>query len=63
MEDLDPPREEPGAAQRILNSLQSHGLLWDEEALWQGQRHAAYAQALEQLWACLLYTADAADDN
>lgn len=51
MEDLDPPREEPGAAQRILNSLQSHGLLWDEEALWQGQRHAAYAQALEQLWA------------
>ena len=49
MEDLDPPREEPGAAQRILHSLQRHGLHWDEEVLWQSRRGAAYAGALQQL--------------
>jgi glutamyl-Q tRNA(Asp) synthetase len=51
MEDLDPPREEPGAAQRILHSLQSHGLIWDEKVLWQGDRGPAYRQALENLGA------------
>ena len=49
MEDLDPPREEPGAAQSILDSLQRHGLHWDESVMWQGQRHPAYADALERL--------------
>ena len=46
MENLDPPREEPGAADRILRSLQRHGLHWDEQVLWQGDRAAAYAAAL-----------------
>ncbi len=49
MEDLDPPREEPGAARRILHSLQCHGLHWDGDVLWQGRRDAAYRQALAQL--------------
>lgn len=49
MEDLDPPREEPGAARRILHSLQCHGLQWDGDVMWQGTRGAAYAQALEAL--------------
>jgi glutamyl-Q tRNA(Asp) synthetase len=49
MEDLDPPREEPGAASAILQSLEVHGLLWDEEVLWQSQRHDAYRNALAQL--------------
>ena len=49
MDDLDPPREIPGAAQSILDSLQQHGLHWDEDVLWQSQRHAAYRRALEQL--------------
>lgn len=49
MEDLDPPREEAGAATRILNSLEKHGLQWDEDVLWQSRRHAAYSRALEQL--------------
>ncbi len=49
MEDLDPPREMPGAAQAILQSLQNHGLNWDGEVLWQSQRHNAYQQAIEQL--------------
>lgn len=49
MEDLDPPREQPGAAQAILASLEDHGLLWHAEVLWQSRRHAAYHTALEQL--------------
>ena len=49
MEDLDPPREEPGAAERILQSLELHGLSWDEELLWQGHREDAYQEALAKL--------------
>jgi glutamyl-Q tRNA(Asp) synthetase len=49
MEDLDPPREIAGAAQAILDCLQAHGLHWDNDVLWQSQRHQAYQQALNQL--------------
>jgi len=49
MEDLDPPREEPGAAQAILHSLQCHGLTWDEDVMWQSHRSAAYRKALTNL--------------
>jgi len=49
MEDLDPPREEPGAAEGILHSLQCHGLQWDEDVLYQHSRAAAYTEALNLL--------------
>lgn len=49
MEDLDPPREEPGAAKAILDSLQDHGLHWDGPVLWQSHRAQAYQQALYTL--------------
>lgn len=49
MEDLDPPREITGAADAILESLEQHGLHWDETVMWQNQRHDAYQQTLEQL--------------
>ena len=49
MEDLDPPREEPGAADSILKSLERHGLHWDEEVLYQSTRSEAYTRALAQL--------------
>jgi glutamyl-Q tRNA(Asp) synthetase len=49
MEDLDPPREEPGAAAQILHSLQCHGLHWDEDVLWQSTRADAYSEALLRL--------------
>jgi len=49
MEDLDPPREAPGAAQSILESLQTHGLVWDEDVMWQSQRIDAYEKALNTL--------------
>ena len=49
MEDLDPPREEPGAANSILQSLRDHGLHWDGDVLYQSQRSQAYDQALQRL--------------
>lgn len=49
MEDLDPPREVPGAADSILRSLECHGLHWDEEVLYQSARRDIYADALQPL--------------
>ena len=49
MEDLDPPREVPGAAARQLHALASFGLLPDETVAWQSQREHAYAPALARL--------------
>jgi glutamyl-Q tRNA(Asp) synthetase len=49
MEDLDPPREVPGAAQRILATLDAFGLRSDEPVEYQSRRQALYARALELL--------------
>ncbi|WP_233710008.1 tRNA glutamyl-Q(34) synthetase GluQRS [Pseudomaricurvus albidus] len=49
MEDLDPPREQAGAADSILRCLQAHELHWDGAVMYQSQRQAAYQEALEQL--------------
>lgn len=49
MEDIDPPREMPGAADLILRQLESYGFAWDGEVLFQHQRTEAYLAALEQL--------------
>ena len=49
IEDIDPPREIPGAATRILQQLEQHGLEWDGEVLWQSQRHQDYRAALDWL--------------
>ena len=58
LEDLDTPREEPGAAAVILHQLRCHGLHWDpwvgegtdaQGVLFQSRRHAAYQAALETL--------------
>lgn len=49
MEDLDPPREVPGAADDILRTLEALGLHWDGEVLYQSRRHEAYAEALDRL--------------
>jgi glutamyl-Q tRNA(Asp) synthetase len=51
MEDLDPPREQPGADRLILDVLAAAGLVSDEPVLYQSERHAAYAAALESLLA------------
>lgn len=49
MEDLDTAREQKGAADDILKTLDAFGLRWDESVLYQSQRHALYEYALEQL--------------
>jgi glutamyl-Q tRNA(Asp) synthetase len=49
IEDIDPPRCQPGADQEILRQLAACGLHSDGPVVWQSQRHALYAQALEQL--------------
>ena len=50
MEDLDPPREEPGAQAAILKALESYGFEWDGEVVRQSDRHDAYAEVLNRLF-------------
>ena len=49
IDDLDPPRELKGATSSILYTLESYGLYWDEEIIYQSQRHDLYEQALAYL--------------
>jgi glutamyl-Q tRNA(Asp) synthetase len=49
MEDIDPPREEPGADKAILESLLAHGLTWDGSVMVQSTRLEAYADILSAL--------------
>ena len=57
IEDLDPPREVPGAADTIAAQLDAHGLHWDGPVLYQSQRLAHYEAALAKLAAAgLLYS-------
>lgn len=49
MEDLDTPRCVPGAADNILHTLETFGLISDEPVLYQSQRSAAYEEALQHL--------------
>ena len=49
MEDLDPPREMPGAAAHILHTLEAFGFEWDGEVVWQSRRHSLYRDALGRL--------------
>ena len=49
MEDLDPPREQAGAAAGILADLEAFGLTWDGEVVYQSERQPAYEDALAAL--------------
>jgi glutamyl-Q tRNA(Asp) synthetase len=49
IENLDPPREVPGSAANILQTLEQFGLHWDGPVKYQDQRNAAYASALDRL--------------
>ena len=51
IEDIDPPREVPGAADDILRTLEAFDLEWDGAVLYQSRRLAAYAAAAQRLFA------------
>ena len=56
MEDLDPPREVPGAAVDILRTLERFGLAWDGAVQYQSARLDAYNDAIDRLRAtCSVY--------
>lgn len=49
IEDIDPPREVPGAADLIARQLSAHGLEWDGPIGYQSRRGALYRDALARL--------------
>lgn len=49
VEDLDPPRVVPGAADDMLRLLERLGFEWDGAVIYQSQRYQRYQQILEQL--------------
>jgi glutamyl-Q tRNA(Asp) synthetase len=51
IEDIDPPREVPGAASDILRTLEAFELEWDRSVVYQSRRLAAYGEAAERLLA------------
>jgi glutamyl-Q tRNA(Asp) synthetase len=49
IEDLDRPRVQPGAAERILRTLGRLGLEWDGDPVFQSRRQPLYEEALTRL--------------
>jgi glutamyl-Q tRNA(Asp) synthetase len=49
IEDIDPPREVPGSAEKILGSLDHFGMKPDSPALYQSQRTDVYRKTVENL--------------
>ncbi|TCI04764.1 tRNA glutamyl-Q(34) synthetase GluQRS [Corallincola luteus] len=49
IENIDPPREMPGATDIILRQLELFGLHWDESLLYQSDRSQAYDETLQRL--------------
>jgi glutamyl-Q tRNA(Asp) synthetase len=66
VEDIDPPREVPGASLQHIETLAAFGMQSDEPVLWQSARGEAYAESLERLlqagiaFACLCSRRDLA---
>lgn len=49
IEDIDPPREQLGASENILETLLAFGLQWDEEVMFQSQQSSRYNQIIASL--------------
>ena len=69
IEDLDPPREIPGAADAILRTLERFDLHWDGPVRYQGVRFAEYRATADALvraglaFACSCTRSDLRDEN
>jgi glutamyl-Q tRNA(Asp) synthetase len=67
IEDIDPPREQPGAVHRILAALERYGFEWDGPVIYQSSSHSAHEAALGRLldaghaYACGCSRSDLAD--
>jgi len=51
IEDIDPPREQPGAGQQIVDTLDAYGFAWDGPVIWQSASRDAHHDALQALLA------------
>lgn len=49
IEDIDPPREQAGAADNILSTLEAHGLSWDQTVRYQSLCSDLYEERLHTL--------------
>lgn len=49
IEDIDQPRCDPAYTSLILNTLDSYGMHWDGEIIYQSHRNAIYQHALDRL--------------
>ena len=49
IEDIDPPREQPGAAQSIVETLAAFGFEWDGPVHFQSARRTRHRELIEQL--------------
>ena len=55
IDDIDPPRQQTGAIQAILKSLQFHGLIHDGPVIYQSAHQTQYKLALKSLGASTFY--------
>jgi glutamyl-Q tRNA(Asp) synthetase len=51
IEDIDPPREQPGATQSILQAMESYGFEWDGSVIYQRDSRGSHDAALAKLLA------------
>ncbi|MBT8081166.1 MAG: tRNA glutamyl-Q(34) synthetase GluQRS [Gammaproteobacteria bacterium] len=49
VEDIDPPREQPGATGLILEGLERYGFAWDGDIIYQSASHDAHMAAIRSL--------------
>lgn len=49
IDDIDPPRERPGAARRILEALERYGFEWDGPVVYQSRSATSHRAALKRL--------------
>ena len=49
IEDIDPPREQPGATELILEALETYGFEWDGDVIYQSRSAATHDAALQSL--------------